>query len=372
MAIDLLLLSHSSSAIWKLSFPKFPGMQKTILYHLFSLLLLLFIDNVVMAQRRPHDKYGIGGSRSSTAVGVRPRKDSTFDRNGTLRELKTYDYDIPDYHLNGEMIVYFDCEGDSVFQTIIVRGFRDEFDPSKSDDLYSEATEIRDGVITKSERKKVNEDGTTTYERYDPTPGDDGQPKGWRRIPVPDRAFPTIRPPRATTPKDCNKDKRTGCAPTSEVFLGYSYLNAGQEGENESFPAGVHAAATIPVSQQLGVVADASLHQKKENELKLMRTFLMGGLQYYIFKQREEQKLRLMIRLLAGLAMERQKYSYGGNIDINKATAFAFAFGLGFQYELNQRVVLCVLADYIRTRFNNESQGNIRASAGVKINLGCK
>jgi hypothetical protein len=355
------------------TFSKISFMQATTLFRqLFSVLLLFFIGNDIIAQRRPDSKYGIGGSRGSTPIGVRPRMDTTFDPNGTFREIKIYDFDIPDYHLNGEKTEYYNCEGVPVFQTVIVRGFPDEHDPTKSDDYYSEAIEKRDGVITSGERKRINEDGTRVFERYDPTPGDDGQPKGWRRIPVPDRTFPGIQPPRATTPKDCDKDKRTGCAPTGEVFLGYSYLNTAQEGENESIPVGIHAAAVIPISQKLGAVADASLHRKKVDDLTLMRTFLMGGLQYYIYKKQEEQKLRLLIRLLAGLAMERQKYSYGGNNDINKATAFAFAFGLGFEYELNRRLVLGVLTDYIRTRFNDDSQGNIRASAGIKINLGCK
>jgi hypothetical protein len=346
-------------------------MPQTILYRLFfTTLIFLFIENAVTAQLppyKPDNTYGRGGKRTQRFGGG---NDTIYDGNGTAREVTQYHLAIPDYIQSGKKVQYFDCEGHLVYYTFIAEGLNDSNgDPTEN---YSESVRFENGEIKEGERKKITTEGTTVYERYDPTLGADGKPLGWKIIPNPNRKFPNLRPPLPTPPRNCGKDTRTGCIPKSELSAGYSYLNANLGDNSESLPVGAQADVVIPVSQNLGVVADVSLHTKKENDLRIMKIFLMGGLQYYLFKQQQEQKLRVLARALIGFAMDRQKYSYGPTSNTDKYSAFAFAFGLGLQHPVNRMIAIRVMADYIRTHFNEESQGNLRASLGIKINLGCK
>jgi hypothetical protein len=162
------------------------------------------------------------------------------------------------------------------------------------------------------------------------------------------------------------------CIPTNEFFAGYSNLTKLGENESENLALGLHLAYAYFLSQRMALAADFSMHTKKDNDLRIMQAFLMGGLQYQLVLRQNQSKLNVLARVLAGLAMDRQKYSSGSYSSTDKANAFAIAFGLGLNYELNRRIAIGILGDYIRTRFNDEGQGNIRASAGVRINLGCK
>jgi hypothetical protein len=162
------------------------------------------------------------------------------------------------------------------------------------------------------------------------------------------------------------------CNPTNEFFAGYSNLTKLGENESENLVLGLHLAYAYFLSQRMALAADFSMHTKKDNDLRIMQAFLMGGLQYQLILRQNQSKMNALARVLAGLTMDRQKYSSGSFNSTNKASALAIAFGLGLNYELNRRIAIGLLADYIRTRFNDEGQGNIRASAGVRINLGCK
>jgi hypothetical protein len=162
------------------------------------------------------------------------------------------------------------------------------------------------------------------------------------------------------------------CNPQNEFFAGYSNLTKLGENESENFALGLHLAYAYFLSQRMALAADFSMHTKKDNDLRLMQIFLMGGLQYQLIMRQNQSKMNALARLLAGLAMDRQKYSSGSYTDTQKASALAIAFGLGLNYELNRRIAIGILADYIRTRFNDEGQGNLRASLGIRVNLGCK
>lgn len=164
----------------------------------------------------------------------------------------------------------------------------------------------------------------------------------------------------------------TECVPKNEVFAGYSNLTPLGEDDAESLALGFHIAYAHFVMQRLALAADFSVHTKKENDLRLMQMFLMGGVQFQLIQAQHRSKMNALARVLAGLAMDRQKFDYGSGTDIQKANAFAIAFGLGLNYELNRRIAIGLLADYIRTRYNDEGQGNLRASLGVRVNLGCK
>lgn len=162
------------------------------------------------------------------------------------------------------------------------------------------------------------------------------------------------------------------CAPQNEFFAGYSNLTNLGENESTNLALGLHLAYAYFLTQRMALAADFSIHTRKDNDLRIMQAFLMGGLQYQLVMRQNQSKMNVLARLLAGLAMDRQKYDYGSGTDIQKAQAFVIAFGLGLNYELNRRIALGLLADYLHTRFNDDGQGSLRISAGVRINLGCK
>jgi hypothetical protein len=162
------------------------------------------------------------------------------------------------------------------------------------------------------------------------------------------------------------------CNTKNEFFAGYSNLTKLGENESENLALGLHLAYAYLLSQRLALAADFSLHTKKDNDLRIMQAFLMGGLQYQLVMYQNRSKMNALARLLAGLAMDRQKFDYGSGTDIQKANAFVIAFGLGLNYELNRRIAVGLLADYLHTRFNDDGQGNLRASLGIRVNVGCK
>lgn len=166
-------------------------------------------------------------------------------------------------------------------------------------------------------------------------------------------------------------EKQQSCAPTAEVFGGYSFLNTSQDGESESFALGVEVAAVYMLTGRLGVAADFSMHTKKDMELRIMRAFLMGGVQYQLTQLVQQRKaLRAYARLLAGVAFDKQKYSFGGDTYKNSATGFAIAAGPAIALPLYNNLMLQLMVDYIYTKFKMQSQSNIRASVGVKLNFG--
>lgn len=155
--------------------------------------------------------------------------------------------------------------------------------------------------------------------------------------------------------------------PRITAFLGYSYLNAGAKPENLSLAVGAHLALTYMLNSKFGVVLDGSFHTKKENELRIMRAFLMGGMQYMLLRYRQQQTKDFVafIRLMGGLASDRLKYSYGGMSYKDQVSTFAIASGVGFSYPIWHRLLLSLTGDYIYTHFNDDGQSNIRISGGV-------
>jgi hypothetical protein len=156
--------------------------------------------------------------------------------------------------------------------------------------------------------------------------------------------------------------------PRITTFLGYSYLNAGAKPENLSLAVGAHLALAYMFNSKFGVVLDGSFHTKKENELRIMRAFLMGGVQYMLLRHRQQEtrNIEAFIRLLGGLATDRLKYSYGGMSYKDQVKTYAIASGLGFSYHLWNRILLSLTGDYIFTHFNDDGQSNIRISGGVR------
>jgi hypothetical protein len=165
----------------------------------------------------------------------------------------------------------------------------------------------------------------------------------------------------------CNK-------PDLDIFIAYSYLTNFQEGEDLALALGGHLAVTYLLNKRIGLVADFSYHTKEENDLRIVKMYLMGGAQLMLYQiQMKRQKEFLMyVRLLAGLAQDRLKFKYGGMSATDKYKAFSAAAGLGFMYQIGNAMLLSLLTDYIHTRFNDEGQSGIRASLGLTFLLGCK
>ena len=162
--------------------------------------------------------------------------------------------------------------------------------------------------------------------------------------------------------------------PKYTIFGGYSYLNAGQADQDLAMAAGAHLALAAMLNNKFGATVDFSVHSKEENEEKIMRMFLMGGVQFMLnqYEMKKQRDFVLFLRLMAGLAIENVKFSYGGMSDTDKASALALAAGFGSGYALWRNVFISLYADYIRTNFNDEGPSNIRVSAGVHFTIGCK
>jgi hypothetical protein len=322
-------------------------MKKTI-----PLSICLFLTVSVIAQPQKEsspDQTYTNGSKTVTTGGKNvngEREDYVeyYDAGHNKKQMKT-----TTYKENGDSVitdVKYDCYGGQTSK----REVRKTKDGKTYLDTYEQYDE-KTKAVTQG-YKIVTENGVSKTYLYNTT-RDEYEPI-------------SSLPPNAIPPID---KSAVCCKPRNSIFGGYSFLSPTAE-NSEGIPLGVHLAYTYLVTGRFGIVGDLSLHSKKERDLRITQAFLMGGLQYYLLVQ-QDKKMKLLARLLAGIATDRQKYKTGTITDIQKASAFAVAFGLGIQYDLNRRIAIEVLTDYILTRFYEESLGNIRASVGVKINLGC-
>jgi hypothetical protein len=168
--------------------------------------------------------------------------------------------------------------------------------------------------------------------------------------------------------KDLPISQNLKMKPTLDVTGGYSYLYTKTEYDNISFPVGGHVSLTLMLTKKFGLLVDGSYHTKKENDLRVARAFLMGGVMYNILKK-EQEKLMLFARLMAGLAADRQKYLLGPADDVTKAKALAIAVGLGIAYPINSSLFICLIPDYIYNKFNETNYTNIRVTAALKVYL---
>jgi hypothetical protein len=323
--------------------------MKKIFFPFISILLSVTIVAQPTKKSSPDQTYG-NGSKTETTGGKNvngEREDYTeyYDAGHNKKEMKTVTHKE-----NGDTVVTrvtYDCNGGQTSKSEI----RKDRNGKKISEMYEQYDEKNKAVARGYKIIYENgEEKTYLYNTY----RDEYEPISS----LPPDAFPAI-------------DRESVCCkPRSLISVDYSGLFPIEENE-ESIPLGVHLAYTYLLTGSFGLVGDFSLHSKKENNLRIMKAFLMGGVQYYILKKREE-RTHLFARLLAGIANDRQKYSFNNMSGTNKAAALAIALGLGLEYQITRRVAACVMADYMLTRFNDEFQSAIRASAGVRFNLGCK
>lgn len=152
-------------------------------------------------------------------------------------------------------------------------------------------------------------------------------------------------------------------APRVEIFGGYSHL----ELEDDVDVNGFEVALTGNLNSWLGWVADYSRY---ERTFELGLGGVEGDTQLFLFGPRltfRATRVEPFAHVLAGGARF--------NIDAlgfsASDTAFAAAFGGGVDVKLNDWVAIrAIQADYVVTRFFNETQNNARLSVGVVLRLG--
>jgi len=296
----------------------------------------------------PDNSYGSGGTKVTTVT------DDGFGMRTTTEEY--YDNDKPPKLREKTVRIKNRIEGDSTIKTYTfsnkgdTTGTREKVLDKDEKEIYYHEVHYRSGSPKSGKRWIRLPDGTLEESEWNENTG-------------------TFERKRNTY--QLSPDKLQQKEKTFDLSLGYSYLLMNSDGNSESFPLGGHMNLAYFLSHRLALLGDFSVHSKKEGDFKLMLAYLMGGVQYNLLKERQKAMM-LYSRLLLGLALERQRYSFGSESNTDRASSFAIAAGLGFYFPITEQIGINLLADYIRTRFNSNPQNNICLGAGVKFNLGKK
>jgi len=179
--------------------------------------------------------------------------------------------------------------------------------------------------------------------------------------------------------------------PKGEVFGGYSYFR----GDGGSHLHGWNASITANLNRWFGVTADFSGHYNSErSSLTVLiprsedfasrvdattniHNFLLGG----TFSYRGHESLIPFARVLAGFSRNRENVEYAlatrngivASSYSNSDTAFAAAVGGGLDVKLSKSFALRVIqVDYLLTRFEHQTQNNVRISTGIVFRFGDK
>ena len=161
-------------------------------------------------------------------------------------------------------------------------------------------------------------------------------------------------------------------APKAEIFGGYSYLRADDDADGQDLH-GWNASAAINFAKYAGIVADFSGHYDTITLAPGARAdlsaylFLVGPR----FTYREHKVLEPFGHVLLGAARSHiTPISPLGRIRINDS-AFALAVGGGLDAKVHSNLAIRLFqADYVLTRFNDDSQHNFRLSTGLVLRLG--
>ena len=157
-------------------------------------------------------------------------------------------------------------------------------------------------------------------------------------------------------------------APRVEIFGGYSYLRA-DRGDNGINLNGWNAAVAGNINKWFGVVGDFSGHYGSIDlaptvKLDVNSHLFLAGPR---FSCRKHERVTPFAHVLLGGA--RDEFSAQGLSE--SSIAFAAAMGGGLDVKVSDRVALRLFqADYVLTRFNDDSQHNFRLSTGLVIRLG--
>ena len=164
-------------------------------------------------------------------------------------------------------------------------------------------------------------------------------------------------------------------APRAELFGGYSFLHAGDVGENAH---GWNASVAGNVSSWFGLVADVSGHYTSASATvpQLGQFTANGDTLFFLFGPRLTLRragpVEPFVQTLVGAA--RFEASAGaplvGSVGVSD-TGLAASIGGGLDVGVGPWVAFRMLqVDYIYTRFLDESQNNLRISVGLVLRFG--
>ncbi len=161
-------------------------------------------------------------------------------------------------------------------------------------------------------------------------------------------------------------------APKAEIFGGYSYLHADDDNDGLDLH-GWNASAAINFTKYAGIVADFSGHY----DTATLSPGVRGDLSAYLFlvgprfTYREHKVLQPFGHVLFGAARSHvSTFTPLGKVKIEDS-AFAMAVGGGLDAKVHDNLAIRLFqADYVLTRFNDDSQHNFRLSTGLVLRLG--
>jgi opacity protein-like surface antigen len=163
---------------------------------------------------------------------------------------------------------------------------------------------------------------------------------------------------------------------SGNVFVGYSFENTNWSGLDSGLSRpnlqGWEASLEGKFFPHLGLVADFGGHYGSQT----FQTFppqggavtvkVTGHQQEVLFGPRISipvGKFTPFGEFMVGLS----HINNGGDVPSSSNTSFATALGGGIDYRLIRLVALRVEGDYLRTRFFNTSQNNLRLSTGIVV-----
>ncbi len=315
------------------------------------LFLLLVLEPA--AQPVPDNKYGEGGTRTTT---------TTTDNNGTVTVTEEYrNAFMPPKVKERTTRIKNRAGGDSIVISVIFDEFmQGELKESTTESRYNANGDMyyhsavkhdADGIgVSSGSWSEKQPDGNWTEYKYNP------RTKQFERV-------------REGRPKKFRENGITGwlasCDTASWEFIASMSLLFGQP--NNDY-VGIQAAVAYHLTPRLGLMIDGSLHFKKDLGVNLTKAYLLGGLQYHILSSQGGKKIVPMLRLLAGISRDNEKYS---NTSFG-TTAFALGGGLNLNLFLSRAVYFSFMSDYILTGFDERLLGRPRISGGIRIRAGCK
>jgi len=156
-------------------------------------------------------------------------------------------------------------------------------------------------------------------------------------------------------------------SPKAELFGGYSYLRADAGGEGVNLN-GWNASIAVNPNRWFGLVADFSGHYGSPFDVDTsVHSFLFGPRVSY----RKHGTVTPFAHALFGATHIKVTTNVAGAKLTESDTAFALALGGGIDVKLRPSVALRLIqADYLLTRFGEETQNNVRLSTGFVFRWG--
>jgi len=161
------------------------------------------------------------------------------------------------------------------------------------------------------------------------------------------------------------------CVPRITLYGGAGAIQ-GEYGDDKKWFVGGELAALYHFKDKgkWAIMIDASFYGTKEDESKLSRSFLLGGVQYQFFEHGSAHVVRPFVYALAGMGMDHFKMS-GMYTSEDKETGFTWAAGGGTEIPLGKKFGLRSSVDYLNVKWAETNYGHLRVGAGAYIKIGC-